>query len=117
MPRQARRKIKSRGRPKRKRGAVLIRRTLLLLALAAASVQAQESQLQADFRGEGQRFQKNCLAFDIKALGGCAQVVFTDHPLHIAVGSIAPQNGFGAGAAFVAHWTPNETWRLNWNAD
>ncbi len=95
----------------------MIRRMLLLFALAAATVQAQENQLQADFRGEGERLQKSCLAFDIKALASCAQVLFTDHPLHIAVGSIAPQNGFGAGAAFVAHWTPNETWRLNWNAD
>ena len=95
----------------------MVKRLLLLLALAAAPLSAQENQLQADFRGEGERFRKSCLAFDIKALGSCAQVLFTDHPLHIAVGSIAPQNGFGAGAAFVAHWTPNETWRLNWNAD
>jgi hypothetical protein len=95
----------------------VLKRLLLLLALVAAPLCAQENQLQADFRGEGERFHKSCLAFDLKALGSCAQVLFTDHPLHIAVGSIAPQNGFGAGAAFVAHWTPNETWRLNWNAD
>jgi len=44
-------------------------------------------------------------------------VLFTDHPLHIAAGSIAPQNGFGVGAGFVSHYTPNESWRLSWNAD
>jgi hypothetical protein len=43
--------------------------------------------------------------------------LFTGHPLHLAVGSLAPQNGFAFGPAFVAHWTPNERWRLNWNAD
>jgi hypothetical protein len=95
----------------------VVKRLLLILVLLAAPLCAQENQLQADFRGEGERFHKSCLAFDLKALGSCAQVLFTDHPLHIAVGSIAPQNGFGAGAAFVAHWTPDETWRLNWNAD
>jgi hypothetical protein len=89
----------------------------LLLFLAATPGYAQESQLQADFRGEGERLRKSCFAFEFKELGSCAQVLFTDHPLHIALGSIAPQNGFAAGAAFVAHWTPNETWRLNWNAD
>jgi len=90
---------------------------LLSLLALAAPLQAQQTRLGADFSGERERFTKSCLSFTFKALGGCAQVLFTDHPLHIAVGSIAPQNGFAAGAAFVAHWTPNETWRLNWNAD
>jgi hypothetical protein len=45
------------------------------------------------------------------------QLLFTDHPLHIAVGSIAPQNGFGAGGAYVGHYTPNELWRTSWDAD
>jgi len=83
----------------------------------ALPLHAQQSRLGAEFSGEAERFKKSCGSFDFKSLGGCAQVLFTDHPLHIAVGSIAPQNGFGAGAAFVYHWTPNETWRLNWNAD
>jgi hypothetical protein len=48
---------------------------------------------------------------------GCAQLLFTDHPLHIAVGSLAPLNGFGSGIAFTAHYTPNESWRIFWNAD
>lgn len=80
-------------------------------------VQAQESQLHADFRGEGERFKSSCGQFDFKSIGSCAELLFTDHPLHIAVGSIAPQNGFGFGGAFVTHWTPNERWRLNWDAD
>jgi hypothetical protein len=73
----------------------------------------QESELHADFRGESERFHANCF----ESPAGCALVLFTDHPLHIAVGSIAPQNGFGAGLAFVSHKTPNERWRLSWSLD
>jgi hypothetical protein len=83
----------------------------------AASAWAQESQLGADFRGEGERFSSSCESFSFASLGSCAELLFTDHPLHIAVGSLAPQNGFAAGPAFVAHWTPNESWRLSWDTD
>jgi len=78
---------------------------------------AQETQLGADFRREGERFKESCSGFHFSTIGGCAQVLFTDHPLHIAVGSLAPQNGFGFGPAFTGHWTPNETWRLNFDMD
>ena len=73
--------------------------------------------MHADFRGEATRFKQSCEDFSLKALPGCAELLFTDHPLHIAVGSIAPQNGFGAGAALVGHWTPNESWRDSWDID
>jgi len=88
---------------------------LLLSQLGAA--RAQESQIHADFRGESARFKQSCGAFTLKGVPGCAQLLFTDHPLHIAVGSIAPQNGFAAGGAYAGHWTPNELWRTSWNAD
>ena len=86
------------------------------LALCAGAG-AQESQLGSDFRREGETLQKSCTGFSPKSLAGCAYPVFTDHPLHITAGSIAPQNGFGFGPAFVAHWTPNESVRLSWNVD
>ena len=89
---------------------------LPVLLLVAVSVVAQESQLGADFRGESERLAKACEK-GYKGAFGCGQVLFTDHPLHIAVGSIAPQNGFGAGAAFITHYTPNENWRLSWDVD
>jgi hypothetical protein len=91
-------------------------RPLALLACfaMAAPLWAQEGALAADFRKEGERFKENCIGFKPMY---CAQVLFTDHPLHIAVGSLAPQNGVGTGLAFVAHYTPNEDWRLFWNAD
>jgi len=97
-----------------------VRFRILLLALlaVAGSARAQnESKLGADFRGEGERFKQSCGSFDFASLGSCADLLFTDHPLHIAVGSIAPENGFGAGGAFLAHYTPNESWRLSWDTD
>ncbi|TAM83443.1 MAG: hypothetical protein EPN47_04865 [Acidobacteria bacterium] len=93
------------------------RTVLILCLLLPGYVHAQESRLGADFRGESQRLASNCSGFSFKSLGGCAVVLFTDHPVHIAAGSIAPQNGFGSGAAFLYHWTPNESWRLNWDVD
>ena len=93
------------------------RNLLILLFLAGTHATAQETQLQADFRHEKEDLQKDCSGSFFKAIAGCGQDLFTDHPLHIAAGSIAPQNGFGAGLAFVAHHTPNERWRLTWNAD
>lgn len=96
-------------------------RSLLILAallLAAGSVHAQnESKLGADFRKEGERFQKSCGSLSLSSIPSCAQLLFTDHPLHIAVGSIAPGNGFGAGGTFLTHYTPNDSWRLSWNVD
>jgi hypothetical protein len=90
---------------------------LALLALARTSHAQNESKLGADFRGEGERFHKSCGNFTFASVPGCAQLLLTDHPLHIAVGSIAPENGFGAGGAFVAHYTPNDSWRLSWDTD
>ena len=93
------------------------RRVIAICIALAAPAGAQESQLGADFRGEGDRLKSSCSSFSFASLGSCAEVLFTDHPLHIAVGSLAPQNGFAAGPAFVTHWTPNENWRLFLDSD
>jgi len=90
---------------------------LILMWVAAASAVAQETWLQSEFRREGEHVKGACGTFSIKTVGGCAIELFTDHPLHIAAGSIAPQNGFGLGGAFVAHHTPNESWRISWSMD
>ena len=90
---------------------------LAFLVLSGAAASAQESEIHADFRGEATRFKLSCEDFTAKKIPGCAELLFTDHPLHIAVGSIAPQNGFGAGGAYVGHYTPNELWRTSWDAD
>jgi hypothetical protein len=95
-----------------------MRRSLVIvLTLLATLAWSQESALHADFVHEGDRVSKACGSFSFKVIPGCAYQLFTDHPLHIAVGSIAPQNGFGFGAALVGHHTPNENWRISYDVD
>lgn len=88
-----------------------------IFAFPVSSLAQNESKLGADFRGEGRRIRKNCGSFEVSTIPSCGYHLFTDHPLHIAIGSIAPGNGFGAGGAFVTHATPNNSWRLSWDVD
>jgi hypothetical protein len=90
-------------------------RVLVLLCLASTCAMAQKNWLQEDFRREGERVGDACNA-SFKAVPGCAIELFTDHPLHIAAGSMPPQNGFGLGGAFVAARN-TKNWRLNWDVD
>jgi hypothetical protein len=80
--------------------------TMLSQTSSPPDVKAQDP---ADELG---KIRKNCP----KHVIGCAEVLFTGQPLHIAVGTIAPQNGIGVGLAYVGHKT-TENWRINWNAD
>ncbi len=59
---------------------------------------------------------KNSCTFAFKSVPGCVEELFTGDPVHIAVGSIAPQDGFGAGLAY-AGAKNTDNWRINWNAD
>jgi hypothetical protein len=97
----------------------IVNRWAIAIALAAiaAPVRAQETQFQADLRHEAAAIADSCRAFEVAAVGGCVLELATDFPFHVALGSVAPQNGFGFGLAFVEHYTPNESWRLSWNAD
>jgi hypothetical protein len=79
------------------------------------SARAQENWLQADFRREGERMSDACKG-GFKGAPGCAIELFTDHPLHIAAGSMPPQNGFGLGGAFVAARN-TKNWRTSWDMD
>lgn len=89
-----------------------------LTLLVAAPLAAQESQFGSDLRREGEDLHANCgSGFGAKQIIGCAIAVATDDPLHVAIGSLAPLNGTAFGAAFSEHYTPNERWRLSWNAD
>jgi hypothetical protein len=85
---------------------------------AAQSRQAtksrEENSLTSDVRRERDALSSTCGS--LKGVPGCAQILFTDHPFHIAVGSIAPQNGVAAGGAFT-HEQDTKSTRLKWNAD
>jgi hypothetical protein len=102
--------------------AAVRRRLLLLFFFAAATVRGQSSPPQAsppasvDPPGELDKLKDSCGQFSFKSVPDCAEELFTGHPVHIAVGSIAPQNGFGAGIAFLDHKN-TENWRINWTAD
>jgi len=89
---------------------------VVVLWAASSLAWAQESKLHAELRREGERASDACDTFGFKLLSGCAYTLFTDHPLHIAAGSMPPQNGFGLGSAFV--WsTDTKNWRISWDLD
>ena len=89
---------------------------VMLLCGAPMLAWAQESQLHAELRSEGDRVSDACGTLSFKSVPGCGYTLFTDHPFHIAAGSMPPQNGFGFGAAFV--WSKNtKNWRMSWDLD
>jgi hypothetical protein len=91
---------------------------LLLCSVAAARGQETATQpATVDDPSELARFKESCGSFEFNSVGGCAELLFTGRPVHLAVGSLAPQNGFGAGLAYVGSIKPTETWRPSWNAD
>jgi hypothetical protein len=94
----------------------------VFVIFGGGAVDAQESArpqnaVKTDDPAEWPKFKESCLDFQIKTAASCAELLFTGKPLHIAVGSLSPQNGFGAGAAYIGFLTPTETWRPSWNAD
>ncbi len=93
------------------------RRILFLVLIAWTAAYAQnESRLHRDFRVEGEALQA-CGKFNFGSLTDCGQTLVTGQPMHIAVGSLAPQDGFGAGLAFVEHKDFSSEWRMNFDVD
>jgi hypothetical protein len=91
-------------------------RVAVLMLIVCTMAWAQESPLHAELRREGERVSDACGTFSFKSIPMCGYTLFTDHPLHIAAGSMPPQNGFGLGAAFV--WSKNtRNWRMSWDLD
>jgi hypothetical protein len=91
-----------------------------MILFAACSVRAQENPPppspaapKIDPSGEVEKLKQSCGAFKMLP---CAEELFTGKPVHIAVGSIAPQNGFGAGLSYLGHKT-TDNWRISWNSD
>jgi hypothetical protein len=89
---------------------------VLFLTVFGGVILSAEDNLAADFRGEGERFKSSCSGFTFSMIASCGELLFTDHPLHIAVGSLAPGNGIGVGAALVGHWT-TQNWRNSYAID
>jgi hypothetical protein len=85
------------------------------LAAVSAVLAQDEGQLQSEFRREGQQIGDDCT--QLKKIFSCLEVFATGKPLHIGAGSIAPQNGFALGPAFVYDKNLGEAWRLSTNAD
>lgn len=94
-----------------------MRRILFVILLSSAVLSAQDPVTNAaeqDPATEIGKLKKNCFAH----LLGCAEVFFTGDPVHIAVGTIAPQNGVAGGLAFVGHRNlESGNWRISMNAD
>jgi hypothetical protein len=89
---------------------------LFLLVALDVSSRAQENTLRDDLQRESDQFHADCSAGGLIAIFHCGKDVFTAQPIHLAVGTIAPQNGFGFGPSFVkSRDTPD--WRVSINAD
>ena len=92
---------------------------LVLILFTARSSWAQQptsgsTSPRIDSPSEIDKLKESC--FSLAGMPGCAEELFTGQPFHIAVGSIAPQDGFGAGVAYLGHKT-TDNWRTSWNAD
>lgn len=70
-------------------------------------------QTKIDAPGELDKLGASCGAFQV---AGCAEELLTGQPAHVAIGTIAPQNGFSLGLAVVGHHETS-AWQINWDTD
>jgi hypothetical protein len=87
-----------------------------LVIPAAPAFSQKESRLHSEFRLEGEALQL-CGQFSFYNLTECMETIVTGQPMHITVGSLAPDDGIAAGLAFVAHKDYTNEWRANWDVD
>jgi hypothetical protein len=91
---------------------------------ATPSGDGHESRIRSDLRREWLELHpcteqevKPCNPFSLGHIVGDAQTLVTGQPLHIALGSLAPQNGFAFGLAFVEHKNYANHWRTTFDTD
>ncbi|HZY64136.1 MAG TPA: hypothetical protein VFE38_16585 [Edaphobacter sp.] len=89
---------------------------LLLAAFPISALAQNESRLHRDFRVEAESL-SSCKKLNFGSLADCGQTLVMGQPMHISVGSLAPQNGLGFGLAFVEHKNFANEWRTNYNID
>jgi hypothetical protein len=84
----------------------------------------KEGRVQSDFCREWlelhpcqQQISKPCSSFTGGHLVDIGQTLILGQPIHIALGSLAPQNGFGTGLAFVEHKDFESERRLTFDVD
>ena len=96
----------------------MIRWALLFLCLIAACTAPgqNETRLHRDFRVEGEAL-RACSKFTFGNLSDCGQTLVMGQPVHIAFGSLSPENGVGFGLAFVEHRNFPSEWRDTWDID
>lgn len=87
-----------------------------VLPSAMPSLAQNQGRVARDFETEGKSLEA-CRSFSFGNLTDCGQTLIMGQPMHIAVGSLSPDNGFGAGLAFVEHKDYASEWRANWNVD
>ena len=88
---------------------------LLVYLTAAGHAQGSQGQVAAEFNLQKGRIVDACTD-GAKSLYKCPAEFLTDHPVHMAVGSLAPQNGFAFGPAYVTHFY-NSQRDISINAD
>lgn len=104
------------ARPAASAGNVALAPALLVLAsLLLPPAPGGQTQLGAEFSLQGERIAAACRP-KLSSVMSCPVEFLTDHPIHLAVGSLAPQNGFAAGPAFVTHRV-SEAYDMSINAD
>src|SRR5579863_6900789 len=93
-----------------------MRNLVLFLALASTGmgIAQNETRFGSDLRREREAL-KAC--GQISKIADCGQTLVLGQPLHIAVGSLAPGNGFGTGLALVGHKNFVNEWRTNFSFD
>ena len=108
-----------------RRGLLFCSAASCLSTMIASSGKAQtapnpsgmnESRIHRDFRVEKESLAA-CAKLSFGSLIDCGQTLVMGQPIHIAVGSLAPQNGFGAGLAFVEHKNFANEVRMSFNID